>query len=372
MARVLMVNIEGRIAGAEKSLLQLVKYLHLSHSLSLACPQTGPLCESMGRLGITCYPLPAISAHNYLSPGWLMGWLRWNYRLLRIMMTVRPDLVHANSFYAVIFLVLPTLATRRKLIWHARDFIRFGLPIKLCSWFCQRIIAVSRSVRDSLIGQGVNRDKIEVVYNGVEIDMAKRDQRRKEPNDLNNNSMVFANIGQFVPWKKQILFLQAAARITGELPHVRFMMVGDDIFQRDLCYKQEILDTINNMGISKKVAIVGWQRDMAKIWDRVTCLVHTTDVEPFGRVIIEAMAQKIMVIAIDNCGPGEIIQNNKTGLLVPPNDIKGLSEAMLKVVREPERAKQMAMAGYEHVVHNFSAAKTARSIEKIYKDVLEG
>lgn len=369
MVQVLFVNIEGRVSGAENSLLLLAKSLPSEYSVSTACPGKGGLLSEMGDLGVRCFALPSMAGWRRFTARWLLGWLRINCRLLKILLRVRPDVIHANSFYSLVFLILPTLLSGGRLICHGRDFSRFAIFVKLCSWRCHRVIAVSQAVKDNLIGQGVNPDKIDVVYNGVEVEDVDKERFK---DDCHKKAPVFAHVGQFVPWKKQKLFLEAAALVVRELPGSKFMLVGDDIFGRNPEYKDEIFQTIQRLGISKNVVFSGWQEDMDKVWDRISCLVHTADREPFGRVVIEAMARGILVIAVGRCGPREIMEDRKTGLLVEPDNVEQLSEAMLKVVREPKKARAIAINGYRHVMNNFSAQKTAECVARIYEDVMSG
>ena len=107
------------------------------------------------------------------------------------------------------------------------------------------------------------------------------------------------------------------------------MLIGDDIFRRDWRYKKELLAKVACSEIADRITMRGWSKDMEQVWREVDCLVHTADKEPFGRVIVEAMAHKVPVIAVDCCGPKEIIENNKKGILVPANDVDALSKAML-------------------------------------------
>jgi len=148
------------------------------------------------------------------------------------------------------------------------------------------------------------------------------------------------------------------------------MLVGDDIFGRDSNYKSSLLSYAENSTIAERVSFLGWQENMHEVWPKIDCLVHTAEREPFGRVIIEAMAHKIPVIAIGSCGPSEIIQEGKTGILVQPDDIEGLSEAMLKLAQDTQFASRLANAGYEHAISSFSADKTAALIQEIYEEVL--
>jgi len=220
------------------------------------------------------------------------------------------------------------------------------------------------------IAQGVRPERIDVVHNGVEVsDFNCLPLKTIEP-ALACARIRFASIGQFVPWKRQTLFLEAAQKLVHKGVDAEFLLIGDDIFGRDSRYKSSLLNQMRNSGIAQRVSYLGWRENMEDVWCKVDCLVHTADPEPFGRVIIEAMAHMIPVIAVNNCGPSEIIQNGKTGILFNANDPDELSEAMLKIAGDEAFARRLALAGYEQAILHFSAKGTAGRVRKIYEQVL--
>ena len=357
---------ESRIGGAERSMLLLIKHLHHQVDISVACPGTGPLSAELSSIQTDTYKLPQPPKHRYRSLLSLGYWLKTICRLIRISLKTRPDIIHANSFYAGIASVAAAAVTGRKLIVHARDTANLKFVSKICNCFSNKVIPVSRFVENALIENGINPDKIEVVYNGIDSSSC----RTAKPDRSSKLPFVFANVGQFVPWKNQITFLQAAALVSRNMPEARFMLIGDDIFEHNRDYKNSLLEHVKNSPIASKIEFTGWQENMEEVWQEIDCLVHTASKEPFGRVIIEAMVHKIPVIATDSGGPGEIIRNGKTGILVKDGDIEGLSETMLKVAVDKELAAGLADAGYEQAVSNFTADRTASLIKQIYEQVL--
>ncbi|MCX5638816.1 MAG: glycosyltransferase family 4 protein [Planctomycetota bacterium] len=374
MTRILFVSLESSIGGAETSLLLMIKHLRSRFDLSVACPAGGSLSKVLCSMQVDCYRLPTPPRRSYLSLLSLIYLLKTNGYLIRIAKKANPDLIHANCFYAGAASILAVHVTRKKLVLHARDFTSFGFLAKFLSRFCKKVIAISHAVESTLVKQGVSADKIRVVYNGIDNSFYEQTKQSADmlstPGPHKNHSFVFANVGQFVPWKKHICFLEAASRIAPSLPNARFMFVGDDIFGRDCDYKNSLLSYARNSSIAERVDFLGWQEDMDVVWPKINCLVHTADREPFGRVIIESMAHNVPVIAVDSCGPSEIIQNGKTGILVKAGDIEGLSDAMLKIAQDTYLAKKLTTTGYEHAFSNFTAEKTAAQIQEIYKEVL--
>jgi glycosyltransferase involved in cell wall biosynthesis len=284
--------------------------------------------------------------------------------------------MHANSFKAAAASLPAALLTGRKLIMHARDFSRGGFLLRLCSRHCAKIVAVSRAVKTDLIRQGAKADNIEVVYNGVDASSTgpAASDRTLHHNRTrgDNHEFIFAQVGQLVPWKNHNIFLEAASRVAQTLPSARFVLVGGDIFGRDSEYKTSLLQRIRDSGIAERTSLTGWKENMQEVWPRIGCLVHTAEAEPFGRAIIEAMAHKVPVIAVNSAGPSEIIENGKTGILAQAGDIKGLSEAMLRIARDNELAGELGQAGCRRVVADFTAARTASQMREIYEQVSPG
>jgi len=118
------------------------------------------------------------------------------------------------------------------------------------------------------------------------------------------------------------------------------------------------------------VQCIGWQKDMEPLWRQADCLVHTANMEPFGRVLIEAMAHSRPVIAYANGGPAEIVDDGRTGLLVPFGDVGALSAAMLKMARENGLAEMMGTAANQRVRERFGADKTAEGVMAVYRKLM--
>ena len=374
MERILFVNLEGTIGGAETSLVLTAKSLRTYFELAVACPCPSPLAEVLADHAIIAHSLPTHPRLSYRSPLCCLYWARTACRLLKLVRVIKPDLLHANNLCAGIACAVAALATNTKLLLHMRDLVHLGLPSRVCSWFCHRVVAVSGAVRDELGRCGVPPGKITVLHNAVEdgcVESADGGMLHKGEN-LHSDSFTFAHIGQFVPWKNHSLFLDAAARVARELPNGRFVLVGDDVFRRDSRYRREVLGRIESSPVAGRITLTGWQDDMAQVWPWVDCLVHTADREPFGRVIIEAMAHGIPVIAVGSCGPAEIIGHDESGILVPPRDPRALSLAMLQMARDRQLCGVIAMAGRERVRSRFTMAQMVPRLLQVYREVLAG
>ena len=367
ITRVLCVNLESSISGAEQSFLLLARLVPKSIQISAACP-IGILTDRLRSLGIKTYKIsapPRTRKFNHLFV-WLFYLTLVNLQLILIAFKAKPQIIHANSTKAVLGAILPRVFAGSKLIWHARDLKCSASLAMLCGGASSKVISVSKTVKDKLIGLGVKVDLIEVVYNGIVADDIPAEAREKDQ----GSPITFANIGQFVPWKKQLLFIQAAERFLQDCPKAQFILIGDDIFGRDSRYKKEIINRVRKSPFVSNIKIISWQDSLASYWPKVDFLIHTADTEPFGRVIIEAMGNNIPVIAAAGGGPVEIITDKKTGLLFAPDDIEKLLWAMKTISQDRELANNLAINARQYVVSNFQARKTTERISKIYNELM--
>ena len=135
-------------------------------------------------------------------------------------------------------------------------------------------------------------------------------------------------------------------------------------------YKKELVNRVKASPFASDIKIIGWQNDLASYWPKIGCLVHTADSEPFGRVIIEAMANSVPVIAVAGCGPAEIITNGRAGLLFDPGGIEGLFKAMKTIYQNRELAHNLVINARQHIISRFQAKHAAEKISKVYEELI--
>jgi glycosyltransferase involved in cell wall biosynthesis len=358
--RVLFISLEGQVGGAETSLLLLAKHLRVPFDVAVACPCRGTLAAQFQCLQVPVFSLPEVNAKRGVLR--LLGLIAAAFPIARVICRCKPDIIHCNNLHAAVASLLPSMVLGRKVIWHARDMTKSRLAVRICGLLSSGIITVSASVESFLKGLGVSHNRMSVIHNGVEVRSARPPGH--------SGRFVFANIGQFVPWKNQRLFIEAAERFAAMGGNAEFLIIGSDRFGRDPGYQAELMRRVAASPIKNRIAVLGWQDDMEAVWPRVDCLVHVAQMEPFGRVIIEAMASGVPVIAVDSGGPGEIIENGKTGILVDSHNAHLLSDAMMKLANDREYAGQLAVHARYAVAARFSAYQTAGRTQQIYQQLL--
>lgn len=356
------------MAGAENSLLLLTENFSKIQSdfyVSVASPKPSLLSEKLGKLNIDVFNISPPPARFNLKVIWFLYFLMVNFQLLRLIVKIRPEIIHANTTKSVIASAIVVHFTNRKLIWHVRDVPRNRFIIKLCNSFADKIIAVSGFIKDELLRFGISSKKIMVVYNGVSAGNCTS----TEISD-SGKIITFASIGQLVPWKCHDFFIEASHKFLSQNNQAQFFIIGDDIFSRNTVYKQQLLSKIHNSPHKANIKLIPWQDDLNLMWDKISCLVHTAKSEPFGRVIIEAMAHRIPVIASDTGGPAEIIRHNITGLLFKQDDVDDLLYKMQMIYRDSALIARLKTNGSKYVLSHLQAIDCAKKILRIYNELL--
>lgn len=358
MKRILFVNTQGKMGGAERSLAGLVKFLGHEFCLGVVCPLDGGLAEELRKIGVQVFDL------HFASNGkkGLMEFVRIaisNVDVFFSAVQFRAGVVHANGVRGVLSCVLWRVVLGRKLIWHVRDVPRRGLAVMLAKYICDLAIAVSGFIEEELISVGVKAGKIRIIYNGIENGAVCK-------KNAGNGVVTFAAVGQVVPWKKVELFIEAA-EIAGRMrDNARFLVVGDDIFGNDARYRDGIAAKIAESDYRDRMRWVRWQADAGEVWAGIDVLVHAADREPFGRVALEAGVHGAAVIAVDGGGPGEILTEGVSALLVEADSAGRIAEAMVRLMDEGELRERLSRGAYE-VSRRYGIELTAEKVAMIYR-----
>ena len=366
---VLFVSCEGRLGGAERSLLSLASALRHHESVAIACPQGSLLEKTADAWGVEAIGLPLSPAQP--TPAGALGTIVGARSLRHVVQARQPRLVHANSIYSLPVALGATYGTGTPVIGHLRDICRR----RLGAWLygkCTATIAISRYVAESSPVFGLRNSRITVVHNGIDPVEPAVPEARGEPAgepQPPRDRFVYANIGQFVPWKRQDHFI-SAAEAHGGLGDAEYWIVGDDITGRCERYKQSV--TMRAGQARPQVRLLGWQENMSPVWNRVDCLVHTAATEPFGRVIVEAMARRIPIIAMNTGGPAEILEHEDTGLLVDPHDGTALVEAMRRVQSDAALRERLTANAYRVWQTKYTVAQKAEGVLRVHQEVLSG
>jgi len=371
----------GQLGGAERSLLSLAERLEQGrYDLHATLFEEGRFATllrgahvdvAIRRLGIivrTRAPLRLLLYACYLVHGILR--LAWLIRRRRI------DIVHINKNTLAIHAIPAARLAGAAVIWHVRNRVsRFG---RVGAWLvprCSRLVFVSESI--ALPFRRAFPDaagKMAVVHEGIEPSLfAARDAGAgfRATLGIEPGQPLVGTLGRFTPWKGQDDFLRAAAQVAAKHPEARFLVVGDCLSSpaeraADETYRDNLHALASSLGISAKVIFTGFREDVPAVMNALDVFVLPSHEEPFGIVVLEAMAAARPIVATAAGGVPDIVRDGREALLVPPRDAEAMAAAIHRLLAEPDLAAALGRAAQERVAAEFPLWRHAAQFREIY------
>lgn len=377
---VLFVDHTGALGGAELYLLDVVR--HYPGSAHVVLFEDGPFADWLVESGVSVEVLEGRdSLLGVKRAGGLAGALRAIPNMLSLAKRVAQrarahDVVFANSQKALIVASLASRLARRPLVWNLHDiltadhFSAFNrkVAVAFANGFAQRVIVNSEATLRAFHEAGGAVEKGTVVYNGVEtaaFDEARADDVVSSRRELGLVDVPVVGVfSRLSPWKGQHVLIEALP----QLPNVHALFVGSALFGEG-GYEEKLYQLAERLGVSDRVHFLGFRSDIALLMKCCDVVAHTSvSPEPFGRVIIEAMAAGRPVVATKAGGALEIV-TEETGLLIPPRDSAALAHA-IRTVLNPDVGAWLVTAARERVQTTFSQKETNAGIARVVDSVV--
>ncbi len=377
----------GQLGGGEKSMLELVSSLvKKGHSVYAVLPGYGDFYDSLSDVGVICRKLKMPVIERKYNPFYLIySFLYLLYFGIIISFWVRKhkiQIIHANKTTSLFFALSVSIFAWRPFVWHVRSYnCNFGLIGKLAYRFTDQIICISRDLAEPFI-QYFGKKKINIVHNGVRVEpLPKVIYKSGElacRMVVNQPDFIVGVAGRITECKRFETFIEAFAILNDTIKQKRIygVIMGDCItsnpvqMEKDLRYKHRIRDMVRKMKLTDTIRFIGFEPVPQEFIREMDVLVLPSVAEPFGRVIIEAMALGVAVIAARAGGIPEIVIHEKTGLLFAPGNARELACAMKKLFDDPPLRRRLGKAGWERADKHFSTRVYVSRIEKIYKKIL--
>jgi glycosyltransferase involved in cell wall biosynthesis len=292
------------------------------------------------------------------------------------MSKLRPDVIHTyfidSALLGVIFGkilgVRCIITSRRDLgFWYTKKTI---FLMKIINKLTDRIIVNSNAIKDHVKQTEHIRDEnVEVIHNGIEkiyddneIEYYRVLHRNKLDIDMQTNVVgIVSNLNRDV--KRVDVFVNAAVKYLQRDKDVVFLVVGEGHL------KEKMMKIVDAEGANEKVRFLGSINNAIEVICAFDVAVNTSESEGFSNSVIESMAHRVCTIASDNPGNKELIENNRTGILYPVNDVDALVERMLYITKNEKVRLKIAESAREEVISNYSLGKMVSSHEQLYVDI---
>lgn len=380
--KILFYNHTGQVSGAERLLTTILARLDRRRfAAEVICPDNGPLAGMVASLGVPCEAIGRMEARFTWRMDRLLGSLANCYgiarELRRRVVASAPDVVHANSIRAGLVATLATAGMSVPVVWHLHDLLpahalSTGVRAAAALSPRTRLLAISEAVarnfRGVLVGKIKNRPPITTILNAIDIERFRASEAQsravREELGLTEARPVLGIVGHLAPSKGQLELLRAFAAVVKEVPDAVLLVVGAALFERD--YARRLTETARDLGLDGNVRFVGPREDVAAVMRALDVLVVNSWAEPFGLVVLEAMAAGTPVLATAAGGVPEIIRHGETGYLVPPGDQQALAAAILTLTRHPTLRRRLAAQACAEVGARFCFERYMRELEAYY------
>lgn len=383
--RILFVHNGADLYGASRSLLRLSCRLHRDgHAVQVVLPWDGPLVAEVKRAGVRAVIHPnlgMITRRIFQSSSALLGsmmrLLLSIFELWRIVRQFRPDVIHTNTALILAPGIVAKLA-RRPHVWHVREsFGEFPLLMRWFQWFMfwlsSRIVCVSESVAGQF--ERRIRRKIVVVHNGIPLDefapvSSQRVRAFREHYGLDGHRVVGV-VGRIKLGRKgQDTFVQAASLLKQKFPKVRFVCIGSPFPGNDE-HLRNLLQMVQDLGLQKQFVYTGDVEDIKAAYSALSISVLPSALpEPFGGVVIEAMAMGKAVVGTRIGGTVEQIDDGVTGFLVEPDNPRALAGAIERLLVDGAVCEQMGANGRRRYLERFEFEEFYRKMLGLYSTLV--
>jgi glycosyltransferase involved in cell wall biosynthesis len=236
-------------------------------------------------------------------------------------------------------------------------------------------LAVSRATRDFHLAAGLSAEKTRVLHNGV--DLARFSPRPatgylQRELGIPGEARLLGTIGQIGLRKGQDVLLEAAGLLANVFPDVHYLIVGRRWSRKEESRRFEArLGEAAAGSLAGRLHLVGYRNDVDRLLNELTLLIHPARQEPLGRVLLEAAASGVAVVASDVGGTAEIFPDSSSSArLVRPGDGQTLAAAIKELLDDSAARLSLAAAARRRAEEAFGAPRAAAGLIDQYREVL--
>lgn len=334
----------------------------------VACPSGSRTAEWIEGLGIPTVPLPfrqlrhsagALEAMRSVFRGIASA------RDLRARLREHPErtIVYCTSIRPGLLAAVAALGLGRRTIWVVTDF----LPPPPLRWAaravalagCDRAVSLSQVIADDFAGRSRRLRRRTIVVNpGADLARFTTAAAGRPRAGI---------VGHVSPTKRTDLAVDIAERVARVVPGFELEIIGRAQYRpSDFAFERDLMARVENDDLLRQhVRFAGYAGDVPAQLARLGLLLHCRADEPFGMVLVEAMAAGLPVVAPAAAGPLEIVEHGVTGFLYPPDDAAAAADHVIELLRDPAAAARMGAAGRARAERMFTAEAQLAEMDRV-------
>jgi glycosyltransferase involved in cell wall biosynthesis len=363
--RVLFLSHAFHVGGAEEMVFNLVRHLPQRFEPVVVCIHSaGPIGEEIRKTGVEFHVLG-------LNPGWRHPF--HFIKLERALTDLRADIVHTFLLTASLYGRLAAMFARVPIIIGTEVNIyenKEPRHIKAERWLMAKtdtVVVSAGSVRDFYIDQvGADPSKIEVIYNAVDwsqLETTKTRDEMREELQLGQVAPVAGIVARLTEQKAHPVLFQAMASTPG-LERLHLVVVGDGHL------REKLEKQAGDLGIADRVRFLGARRDLGNLMSAMDMFVMPSLWEGLPLSMVLAMGAGLPIVATSVAGIPEVVDDGRTGLLVPPSDAPALGAALAQLVRSADLRRDLGVAAQAAALPRYGVDGYVASVTALYDRLL--
>ncbi len=300
------------------------------------------------------------------------------FALARLAREHNIEIVHAHAARDYPLASVAARLSRARLVITRHVLFPMSRAHSLLLADASRVIAVSQAVARSLLARKIfPEQKIRVVYNGIDVeglsavaDELDRSAYRKRISSSVHARLLVGTLGELSAVKGQEDFVRASSLVAQEFDDAEFVIIGEDNSRRG--DNRALLEKlISGFGLCGRVHLLGRRDDAAEILSCLDVFVAASRSEAFGLATVEAMACGAAVVATETAGAKEIVEDNLTGLLVPPRDAQAIAASVVRLLRDENLRTRLTSNARRTAKERWSLVRMLDETEALYQEILD-
>jgi lipopolysaccharide heptosyltransferase II len=346
------------VGGVETGTIDLAKYLVAHGQKAITVSGGGRLVRELDSIGARHYSLP-VGKKSLISIIMMVKSLREIIRKEEI------DIVHARSRVPALIAYFACKLSNKAFVTTAHGYYKKHLMSEAMGWGKYVIVASNIMAKHMMDDFHVPHDRIRLIPRGVDLDRF----HFRDPDMRQSEWFVVGMVSRITPLKGHADFIKAASILARQIPKLKVVIVGQ---APKVKYKDDLELLVRSLGLSNTISFLPATNDVPNIMRGLDVLVSaTTTPEAFGRVIIEAQATGVPVVATKVGGVVDIIEDDKTGLLCSPQNPKDMAEKIFRLYKDKDLRSKLALESKKHVESYFNLGKMMERTLAVYEEATD-
>lgn len=374
--KILFVSNDSLLYGSSKSMINLILELKklYNYDISVILPKKGDLEKELKSRKIE-YKI--FRYYSWIHPKDENKKIVYFIKKILTLLSVVPlamwmkkeniDIVHSNNSAVYIGALAAKIAKKRH-VWHIREFVEedhnfvFFNKNKTLKMFndSNDIIYISKAIENKY-KNAIIEPKTHLIYNGIPIEEYKNDYI---PDVTDYYKIII--VGAISKTKGHLDAIKAIQELKKRnLTNIKLLIAGDGVCKKE--YEKYVIEN----KLQDNIEFLGFVNNLSNIRKQTNISLVCSKNEAFGRVTIESMCAKNLVIGSNTGGTIELVQDKKTGFLYSEGDYIDLADKIEYAINNWKKCKKIVENAYNYAINNFTITKCAKGVNEVYKYLLE-